>query len=79
VAGVDVFLSKNVERFMQPFFPLFRRSLGFAAMAFACVLLASDGHDSAEALPLRPIAGVDVMPDVSLARLRGGKRGRGLR
>jgi len=29
-----------------------------------------------EALPLRPIAGVDVMPDVSLARLRGGKRGR---
>ena len=64
---------------MLSFFPLLRRLLGFAAVAFACLLLASSGQNGAEALPLRPIAGVDVTPDVSLARLRGGKRGRGLR
>jgi hypothetical protein len=68
-----------MERFMPSFFPLVRRSLGFTAMAFVCLLLASSGHDSAEALPMRPMAGADVTPDVSLARLRGGKRARGLR
>ena len=64
---------------MHPFLPLLRRSLGFVAIALAGLLLTSSGHDSAEALPLRPLAGVDVTPDVSLARLRGGKRARAFR
>src|SRR5262245_11516838 len=68
-----------MERFMQPFFPLFRRSLGFSAIAVAGFLLISSGHDSAEALPLQPLVGVDVTADVTLARLRGGKRARAFR
>src|SRR5215813_5290858 len=68
-----------MERFMQSFLPLSRRSLGFAGIALAGVLLASSGPNSAAALPMQPLAGVDVTPDVSLVRLRGGKRARGLR
>ena len=34
-------LSKNVERFMLSYFLILRRLLGFAAVAFACLLLAS--------------------------------------
>src|SRR5215813_11279620 len=68
-----------MECFMLSFVPLLRRSIGFSAVALAGVLLASSGHNSAEALPMQPLAGVDVTPDVSLVRLRGGKRARGLR
>jgi len=64
---------------MLSFFPLPRRLFGFAAIALGCLLFAGGGHNSAEALPIQPMAGVDVTPDVSLARLRGGKRARGLR
>ena len=48
-----------------------------ATLILVCLLLAIGGRNSAEALPARPMVGVDMTPDLSLVGQRGGKRLRG--
>jgi subtilase family protein len=50
-----------------------------ATLILVCLLLAAGAYNSAEALPFRPMVGVDMTPDLSLVRQRGGKRLRGFR
>lgn len=59
---------------------ILRVSIGVAAtLIVVALLLPAGGYDSAEALPIRPMVGVDVAPDLTLVRQRGGKRLRGFR
>src|SRR5262249_49178954 len=59
---------------------MLRGPIGIAAtLIVVSLLLPAAGYDSAEALPIRPIAGVDKAPDLTLVRQRGGKRLRGFR
>jgi|SRR5262245_14025825 len=50
-----------------------------ATLILVCLLVPVGGYTSAEALPARPMVGVDMTPDLSLVRQRGGKRLRGFR
>ena len=50
-----------------------------ATLILVCLLVPAGGYNSAEALPARPMVGVDMTPDLSLVRQRGGKRLRGFR
>jgi subtilisin family serine protease len=50
-----------------------------ATLILVCLLVPAGGYNSAEALPIRPMVGVDMTPDLSLVRQRGGKRLRGFR
>src|SRR5262245_61343660 len=50
-----------------------------ATLILVCLLVPAGGYNSAEALPARPMVGVELTPDLSLVRQRGGKRLRGFK
>ena len=57
---------------------ILRASLGAAATLIVVgLLLAAGGYDGAAAFPIRPMAGVDTAPDLTLVRKRGGRHMRG--
>jgi hypothetical protein len=59
---------------------ILRVSIGaVVTLMLVCLLLPGGGYNSADALPIRPIVGVDMAPDLTLVRQRGGKRLRGFK